>query len=152
MLKQITLLNLLTNSKYANTFFSDVNFNLITKITCKSETSKTKFKSYDPVSNEYVEYFTDLENIFVFDIYIKNIFKPIQVICLNSQKLDPEDLGSYHYRGNSDYINELVNQSYLSQFITNLSTNKLSYILSYMGFVLGHLVNNNLDKLGFEIN
>lgn len=149
---KVSLLNLLTNSKYTNTFFSDVNFNIVTKITCKSETSSLEYESYNPVTNTYFSKLTDPEDKFIFNIYIKNISKPIQIICLNSRELEQSDITSYHYRGNPNYINELLDQYDLSQFIKYLSQNKLEHFLLYIGFVLGHLVNNNLDKLAFEIN
>jgi len=151
MPNKITLLNLFLNDKYKNNILKDINFDIITQITCKHETSSTEYESYNNDTNKYTTRFTEPEGKFIFNIYIKGNKKPIQIICKDSRELEHHDMMSYHYRGTNEYIDELLNDFNLNNFIRPLSRNKLFHYLTSMGFILGNLVNNNLDKLDFEI-
>jgi hypothetical protein len=146
--EKLILKNLLLdfNNKYK--YLDDVNFNLITNITWKSINNNTPYLHYNTNNYLYEEIFTDYsEDKFEFVIEIQNCNKPIILTCINSNLLDKSELQSYKYIGSYNNIDDIVNIENIDKLCNLFSKNKLMYILEMFCFILGHLVNNNLDIL-----
>ena len=139
-----TLLNLFLLNTDKTHLLCGVNFSMIKNITCEVNKSKTKYEHYDVETNTYVTKYTEPESKFVFKIDIDGIGKPIYVECLNSGKLSKSDMSSYRNSNTLEYLDEVINYSGMEKFIKYLSKNNLSHIMQYFGFILGHIVNNNI--------
>ena len=143
------LLILLLDFVKTSRFLDSVNFSIIQNIKWNRLYTKTPYNHFDTNTNTYTNMLTEYsEDKFVFTIQIKNTNEPIQITCINSHELDKKDIQSYKYIGSYDSLEKILKIPNIDKFIHELSKNKLMYILEMLGFILGYLVNNNLNLLG----
>lgn len=146
-------LNLLfDNTQYSNYLFSGfshIDKTKITKITYKRVIRTITYKKY----NLDFDFYSSVEtgekyNQFEFKIYVNYSFEPIVISCVDSRERDLNSSQSYRWIPSSS---TQTNNNILINFITNGSTNNYENILRYLGYILGHIVNNNILLLGDKI-
>lgn len=139
-----TLLELFLLNTDKNHLLGGVNFYLIKNITYTVTKSPTKYDYYNLETNSYIQKYTEPESKFIFKILVDGIEKPICIECINSRKLSKSDMGSYRYANTLEYIDKIIEYPGMSKFVKYLSKNNLSHIMEYFGYILGHIVNNNI--------
>ena len=144
------LLNLFLN--YIKTdslsLLKDVNTNMIKNIRWGCLYDQTPYQSYNNDTCTYTKMYTkNMEEKLIFTIDIIDSDTPIIIACKNSRKLDKCDMTTYQYIGSykpmDTFIDKIPN---IDNFLTKyFSKNNFGLTLQTLGFVLGYLVNNNLD-------
>ena len=140
----LKLLELLQNDDLKNFYLNDIKFDMIQNITWVYDYSSYEYEEFNYLECSYNTLHSEPKNKIIFNIEINSISQPIIISCINSKELDKNKIQSYKYLTSAKYLDEIINYPNMDKFIINLSKNKLMHVITYLGFILGYLLNNNL--------